>query len=307
MGFFRRRAAGYRAAIRVERYRAHAVQLREDDPESYAQMLAQADGSEAEESARRDPDAYVALILAGLDDYMSADPEVQAGSPFSDVKLNVDDVLVRDTPQPYIDLAEVLDRDQFDHLYAGVLRVWDESSGNEPPALFRENPSWVVGKFLQSRLEEMGYTLDDVNRLVAASRTSGESVSFDLANLEGTDRDIDYWPEIDLDDAWARISEFWAGVYKEAEEAGEAEGLRYFPGWLVRRQVAVVVWDMAMDARPDLEDDLTTSMQSVGLSEKTMFDEDAEIDERLDAFLEAYHLGQFVDALVQALNAESGS
>ncbi len=303
MGFFRRRAAGYRAAVRVERYRAHAAQLREDDPDSYARMLAQADGSDAEGAARRDPDAYVALVLAGLDDYMSADPEVQAGSPFSDVKLNVDDVLVRDTPQSYLDLAEVLDPTLFDHLYAGVLRAWDESGGNEPPALFRDNPTWVVGQFLQYRLEPKGYTLDDVNGLVAEARASGESVSFDLADLE-EGRDIDYWPEIDLDAAWARISEFWAGVYKEAEEA---DAPKYFPGWLVRRQVAVTVWDIAIEARPDREDELTTALQSVGLSENNLFDQNAETDERLDAFLEEYHLGQFVDVLVQALSAEDES
>jgi hypothetical protein len=64
MGFFSRRKAGYKAAVRVERYRATAEQMRQNDPEMYEQILRQADGSPAEAAAARDPDAYVALFLA---------------------------------------------------------------------------------------------------------------------------------------------------------------------------------------------------------------------------------------------------
>jgi hypothetical protein len=60
--FGRRR--GYRAAFNVERYRRAARQLQTSDPATYEQIVAQADGSEAEHAARRDPDAYVALFLA---------------------------------------------------------------------------------------------------------------------------------------------------------------------------------------------------------------------------------------------------
>ena len=67
MGFFRKKAAGYKAAIQVEKHRARAVELRERDPALYAHILAQADGSEAEGAARRDPEAYVALFLAAWD------------------------------------------------------------------------------------------------------------------------------------------------------------------------------------------------------------------------------------------------
>lgn len=38
------------------------------DPALYQQLLAQADGTDAEAAARRDPDAYVALFLAATED-----------------------------------------------------------------------------------------------------------------------------------------------------------------------------------------------------------------------------------------------
>lgn len=85
MGFFKKRAEGYEAAFRVEKYRAAAVEMRESDPTVYAQVLAQADGSEAEGAARRDPDAYVALFLAAYDD-----EEVGAPSPAQEGRRDVD-------------------------------------------------------------------------------------------------------------------------------------------------------------------------------------------------------------------------
>ena len=66
--FFSERRKGYRAAIHVERYRSRAEQLRQDNPELFEQILAQADGSDAEDAARRDPVAYVALFLKAADD-----------------------------------------------------------------------------------------------------------------------------------------------------------------------------------------------------------------------------------------------
>jgi hypothetical protein len=68
VGFLSRRKRGYRAAFRVEKYRAAAEQLRTENPELYQQILSQADGSDAEEAARREPDAYVALFLAEAED-----------------------------------------------------------------------------------------------------------------------------------------------------------------------------------------------------------------------------------------------
>lgn len=67
-GFVSRKKAGYAAAVRVERYRGAAEALRRDDPATYARVLQQADGSEAEDAAARDPDAYVALFLAAASD-----------------------------------------------------------------------------------------------------------------------------------------------------------------------------------------------------------------------------------------------
>ena len=63
--FSRRR--GYRAAINVERYRFAARQLRMSDPLMFERILVQAEGSHAEDAARRDPEAYVSLFLAEAD------------------------------------------------------------------------------------------------------------------------------------------------------------------------------------------------------------------------------------------------
>jgi hypothetical protein len=74
LGFLRSRAHGYKAAFRVERYRAAAESLRQTDPDMYASILARAEG-EAAESARKDPDAYVAIFLS------IAEEEGVIGSP----------------------------------------------------------------------------------------------------------------------------------------------------------------------------------------------------------------------------------
>lgn len=58
------RRKSYRAAFRVEQYRAAAQELRRDDPETYWRIVEQATGSDAEAAARRDPDAFAALFLA---------------------------------------------------------------------------------------------------------------------------------------------------------------------------------------------------------------------------------------------------
>jgi hypothetical protein len=78
MGFFRRKAEAYRAAVHVEKYRAAAVAMRESDPTLYAEVLSQADGSEAEGAAHRDPDAYVALFLATYEEEERANPSTMA-------------------------------------------------------------------------------------------------------------------------------------------------------------------------------------------------------------------------------------
>lgn len=79
VGFISRRRRGYRAAFRVERYRAAAELLRVQDPETYRQIAAQADGSDAEGAARSDPDAYVALFLAEAADMGVIEPPEQRG------------------------------------------------------------------------------------------------------------------------------------------------------------------------------------------------------------------------------------
>jgi hypothetical protein len=67
MTMFRGRLRGYRAAFRVETHRAAAEQLRREEPETYRQILAMAEG-EAAVAATKDPDAYVALFLAAAED-----------------------------------------------------------------------------------------------------------------------------------------------------------------------------------------------------------------------------------------------
>lgn len=63
------RRRSYRAAWTVETWRARAVQMREDNPELYDQILAQAQADdETAVAAHRDPDAYVALWLAAAND-----------------------------------------------------------------------------------------------------------------------------------------------------------------------------------------------------------------------------------------------
>jgi hypothetical protein len=76
----------YRAAFRVEQNRAAAQELRRDDPDVYSQILAQATGTDAEEAARRDPDAYVALFLAEARDagVIGGDESISTEAPKSD-------------------------------------------------------------------------------------------------------------------------------------------------------------------------------------------------------------------------------
>jgi len=57
---------GYKAAFKVETHRAAAEQLRREEPETYQQLLAVAEG-EAAQAAARDPDAFVAIMLAELE------------------------------------------------------------------------------------------------------------------------------------------------------------------------------------------------------------------------------------------------
>jgi hypothetical protein len=145
MGFLKRKAAGYKAGIRVEKYRAAAADLREREPETYARVLAQADGSEAEGAAHRDPDAYVALFLAS----------------------------------------------------------WNDAEREE-------------------------------------GRTGVVS-----------DRDVDYWPDLDLDAIWAGANNFFQEGLKD-----RGEEQLYFPGWMVRRVVVAEVLSRAVLVRPTLADDI---------------------------------------------------
>jgi hypothetical protein len=62
------RRHAYRAAFRVELHRHAAERLRREHPDLYNELLAQSEGSDAEAAARRNPDAYVALMLAELAD-----------------------------------------------------------------------------------------------------------------------------------------------------------------------------------------------------------------------------------------------
>jgi len=69
------RRRSYAAGIRVERYRSAAQMLRVQDPETDWQIVAEADGSEADAAARRDPDAHVALFMTAARDGDVSAPE----------------------------------------------------------------------------------------------------------------------------------------------------------------------------------------------------------------------------------------
>jgi hypothetical protein len=64
-----------------------AHRLRIDDPELYGQILSQADGSVVQDTAARDPDAYVALFPAGA---------AGEGMTSGDIELTVES---QETPQ----------------------------------------------------------------------------------------------------------------------------------------------------------------------------------------------------------------
>jgi hypothetical protein len=68
VSFFGRKKSGYQAAIHVEQYRARAEQLRDEEPDLYKQILSQADGTDGEDAARRNPVEYVALFLKAADE-----------------------------------------------------------------------------------------------------------------------------------------------------------------------------------------------------------------------------------------------
>jgi len=191
MGFLRRRAAGYKAAFRVEKYRAAAAELRQSDPSLYNQLLAQAEGGEAEAASRRDPDAYVALFLAAWDDEQ-------------------------------------------------------ESAQPEPTA---------------------------------------------------SERDIDYWPTLDIDAAWAEVTKV---LHEGIAERGAAQ--LYFPGWFVRRLVILAVLDEAGPLQPDVGAEFAMLIGADAGADPMR--EDASLDDEIDAFLVRNHLNQIVTALVQGLSAE---
>jgi hypothetical protein len=66
----------WRPAIRVERWRAEAVNLRVHDPETYEQILAQAESDpQAAAATARDPDAYVAIFLSFAHEQGALDEE----------------------------------------------------------------------------------------------------------------------------------------------------------------------------------------------------------------------------------------
>ncbi|MBX5474820.1 MAG: hypothetical protein IRZ20_07385 [Thermoleophilia bacterium] len=109
-------------------------------------------------------------------------------------------------------------------------------------------------------------------------------------------RDIDYWPTLDLDAIWARIT----ATLREALVDRDEEQL-YFPGWFVRRLVAVEVLNEAIGLRPEIADDFDFLASG---EEDDLFREDRGVDEQLDAALTNHHLAQIVAALVHGLSTK---
>jgi hypothetical protein len=99
--------------------------MREASPETYAEWLAQAKGTEAEEFARRDPEAWVALRLADWADYRAVaarmreeEPEIYARA-LAEAEGTVAKESLRRHPDEYVGL---------------VLRKWEQERSEEAGA-----------------------------------------------------------------------------------------------------------------------------------------------------------------------------
>jgi hypothetical protein len=122
------------------------------------------------------------------------------------------------------------------------------------------------------------------------------------APLVAGERDIDYWPTLNIDAAWAQVAD---GFHEGIAERGATQ--LYFPGWFVRRSVALNLIEQVLHIRPELQEEFAVVMGVVTTKDARAPDfyrEDPELDERLDGFLIRNHLSQIVAAFVQRLSAQ---
>jgi hypothetical protein len=146
----RSKLRGYKAAIRVEQNRAAAVDLRQTDPALYKAILARAEG-EAAETAKSDPDAYVALFLSFSRDeglFDSSEKE-DSGNAVADRSY----MAMGTTPSPDADELEGEQMDELDQAMMDAVRTFfreqewtfDElETGSFLVSFAGENGSWQL-------------------------------------------------------------------------------------------------------------------------------------------------------------------
>jgi hypothetical protein len=116
---------------------------------------------------------------------------------------------------------------------------------------------------------------------------------------EPVERDIDYWPTLDVDAAWAEVSKTFHDVLAEQDKTQ-----LYFPRWAVRRIVTLTLLEQVASIRPAVAEELAGLLGFDGINAPDPFREDPAMDEELDAFLVKSHLSQIVWGFMQGLSAE---
>jgi hypothetical protein len=113
-----------------------------------------------------------------------------------------------------------------------------------------------------------------------------------------SNRDIDYWPTLDLDAVW---SELTSNLHELFAQRGTTQ--LYFDTRAVKRIVALEVLNMARFIRPELTDDFDRLLE-MGNRADLNEDRNSTLHRELDAILTRNHLGQIVDTMVAGLSAE---
>ena len=130
-----------------------------------------------------------------------------------------------------------------------------------------------------------------------AKREDPQTLQDDTATSATSD--FDYWLQLDLDAVYRNVGAFFADIHNE-----KGVSQQYYPGWLVRRHIAMRVIEAAASISPDAFAGGETLFAAARDSENFFFTEDARLDEELELYLARQHLTQLVDAVVQALSAE---
>ena len=103
----------------------------------------------------------------------------------SETKRGPDDFLIRDVPQPYIDLAQVLNDELFEHLVTRMSQAMPEQGADGQRQFLKEHPTYVVGSMLELLLEPKGLTFDKAQELVDQARAGSRKIFIDLNDILG--------------------------------------------------------------------------------------------------------------------------